>query len=62
MNFAHLKTALLSLLAAATLAGAQASEPLLFTAHLTGNTDATADGTFTLTGNVFSYRVLAFYP
>ena len=41
-----------------TVASAQTNESILFTAHLTGNTSGVGDGLFSLTGNVFSYRLI----
>ena len=37
------------------------NQPIIFTAHLTGNTDYTGDGTFSLTGNRLTYEVISPY-
>ena len=53
-----MKTILALLLALSTLASAQTSEPILFTAHLTGVEPAdNGEGMFSLIGNRFTYHV-----
>ena len=55
-----MKTILALLLGLATLASAQNSEPILFTAHLRGFEPAdNGEGMFSLTGNSLTYRVRA---